>query len=163
MYTNLQIDGDPTMWSLAQAIDVSKLPPFGQTLAVQVTSPLNGTMLLSRKSAASMALFTRMSPEGSVPHDIRLMMPILYLPSSAGPQVGSPGYELPVATDLGELARNIEAAMATGQPYTVEIAGSLSGGQLLLNGAVLPFVVLCPAAPAGGFGNMPPPGSVPHD
>jgi len=156
MFTNLQIDPDPTIWYLAKATDASTLTASGETVVVDVTSPLKGTMLLSRKAAAGLALFTQFSAEGSVPHDIRLARPVLYLTSSAGPQTGNPGYELSPDADLNALTSTIQAAMEQGQSVTIPYLGGLTDGQLVLNGAVLPFVVLCPVTPAVE-------GSVPHD
>ncbi len=163
MYTTLQIGGDPTTWHLAQAIDgAGQVTGSGAPVSLQVTSPLVGTLLMSRQFAASVALSSPPEGTGSVPHDIHLPTPVLYLPSSAGPQVTFPGYVLPFGTDLEELASQIETAMTQRQTCTVPILGSLPEGQLVLNGAVLPFVVLCPATP--GPTSIPSgTGSVPHD
>ena len=121
-----------------------------------------GTLLMSRQFAASVALSSPPEGTGSVPHDIHLPTPVLYLPSSAGPQVTFPGYVLPFGTHLEELASQIETAMTQRQTCTVPILGSLPEGQLVLNGAVLPFVVLCPPTP--GPTSIPSgTGSVPHD
>ncbi len=101
MYSHIQIDGDPTKWWLDQPIDASYLT--GQTPRFQVKAPLVGTLLLSPKSAASVAFFdippegAIPPPEGAVPHDVDLpaSASVIYVPTATGPSAGSVGYELP--------------------------------------------------------------------
>jgi hypothetical protein len=165
----LQIEGDPTKWWLAQAIQPSQLT--GQALSVEVEAPLAGTLLLS-PSSASVAVFN----EGAAPAKLEIPRPAIYVPTATGPSAGSAGFELPASADLAALAGEITTLMNNGGRQTIALDGY--GGSLVLNGATVSFVVLCPAtvsAPAGGHpappgGTLPAPGggrsaqgSVPHD
>jgi hypothetical protein len=177
MYSHIQIDGDPTKWLLDQPIDASYLT--GQTPRFQVKAPLVGTLLLSPKSAASVAVFDLPPqgtapppegaippPEGAVPHDLDLpaSASVIYVPTATGPSAGSVGYELPDLVDLADLADEITALMRVGRSQTITLGGAGSGGALVLNGATLSFVVLCRAtAAAGGLDSPSGGGAVPHD
>jgi hypothetical protein len=160
MYGNLQIAGDPTIWWLAQPVDISKPP--AQAISVTVRAPLAGTLLLSPR-AAGVAAFSEPGEAGE-PVNPDLPTPSLYLPTSSGPSAGSAGYTLSTAASLPDLVTEISAAMKQGSQCTVEFGG----GILVLSGATLPFVVLCPAnallgIPSGTGGvpndppNLPPP------
>lgn len=153
----LQIEGDPTKWWLGQAIQASQLT--GQALSIEVDAPLAGTLLLSPRSA-SVAVFN----EGAAANQLDLTYPVIYVPTATGPSAGSAGFELPASPDLATLAGEITALMNNGSRQTIPLGAS--GGALVLNGATLSFVVLCPAtAPRVPTGSAPPAtgGSRPHD
>jgi hypothetical protein len=155
----LQVQGDPTQWWLAQAVQSSQLT--GQVLSVEVEAPLAGTLLLSPNSAG-VAVFDQPGTS-TEPSLVENPNPVIYLPTTTGPSTGSVGYELPASVDLANLASEITALMQNGGKQTIALGAS--GASLVLNGATLSFVVLCPAtatsvssgtaAPAGG--------AVPHD
>jgi hypothetical protein len=140
MYAIVRIDGDPTTWTLQDPIDAGLLTGLGEPLAVQVTHPLRGTLLLSVGAAAGVALLDL--PVNWIPGHIQLPEPALYLPSPAGPTDSDHGYTLPAAADLAKLQSDITAAMTDGTILPV----ALAGGVLVLNGATLPFAVLCTAS-----------------
>ena len=144
MYTILRIAGDPSTWTLTQPLDPAALDGLGEPLAVQVTHPLAGTLLLSPGAAAGIAL-TEM-PVDWVPGHIQLPEPVLYLPSPSGPTDATPGYTLPPSTDQAQLTSDITAAMLGGGTLQVPIIG----GVLVLSGPALSFAVLCPAVTGGG-------------
>jgi hypothetical protein len=56
---------------------------------------------------------------------------------------------LPPSADLAALETEIAAAMSAGTFVTVDLTGPANTGGVVLNGAALPFVVLCPAGPQG--------------
>lgn len=144
MYRILRIDGDPATWVLREAIDAGQLTGPGDPPALQVTSPLQGTLLVSRRSA-SVALLGP-DPVGWLPGHIMLPAPVLYLPSPAGPTTTDRGYDLPPEANLAQVQGDIAAAMSAGTVVTV----TARGGVLVLNGAALPFAVLCPVSTGGG-------------
>ncbi len=163
MYGYLRIEGDPTTWRLAQPVDISQWT--GETISVPVESPLSGTLLLSRR-AASVAAFTELGVGGGVPNDVVIPMPTIYLPTASGPSAESHGYVLPSSVNLTQLEAEILAAMNAGSQLTIAFgsgpagAAGPAGGVLVLSGAALPFVVLCPANSAlgtasGGGGGVP--------
>jgi hypothetical protein len=58
-------------------------------------------------------------------------------------------YGLPPSADLAALEAEIAAEMSAGTFVTVDLTGPANTGVVVLNGAALPFVVLCPARPQG--------------
>jgi hypothetical protein len=146
MYGSLRIEGDPTIWVLAQPTAVNPLSEADATVTIDVSSPLAGTLLLVRKSVASLVLFE--GPGGGIgPTDGPILQtPALYLPSSTGLTGGSPVYALPPATNLAELAAGITDAITSGAPFPVQFGNAESSGLLVLNGEAVPFVLLCPAS-----------------
>lgn len=157
MYKYLRIEGDPTVWTLAQPINASELT--GENIIFQVTSPLKGTLVISPR-AASVAAFDQPS-HGGVPNDVDVPELSIYLPTSTGPTAGSYGYQLPPSVNLAELADQIAAAMHTGSNCTVDLAGVPESGTLVLSGTALPFVVLCQVTSATGIPSGT--GGVPND
>jgi hypothetical protein len=156
MYGNLQIEGDPTIWWLDQPVDVSQWT--GQTVSVSVKAPISGTLLISLR-VASVAAFTE-SGVSAAPSSLVLPFPAIYLPTASGPSANSYGYVLPLSANLSNLEGQISAAMGGGISVTIPF-GLASNGALIVSGAALPFVVLCPAnsalsTPSGG-------GGVPND
>jgi DNA-binding CsgD family transcriptional regulator/tetratricopeptide (TPR) repeat protein len=140
VYSNLQIAGDPTIWWLAQPVNLTQWT--GQTVSIPVTAPLSGTLLLSRR-VASVAAFTE-SAVSAAPTSLVLPWPAIYLPTASGPSAGSYGYVLPLSASLAALEGQISAAMGAGTQLTIDF-GPAASGVLVLSGAALPFVVLCPA------------------
>jgi hypothetical protein len=142
----LQIEGDPTIWTLSEAIDASDLTspqPFQATIIAGANGSLtvarDGTLILSGRAAASAALSATGNaiPTGGHPGS----PPFLYLPSTTGLKSSSQGYELPAGTDMATLQTEITAAMSQSEFCTVPSVN----GAIVLNGAALPFVVLLPA------------------
>jgi len=146
MYESLRIEGDPTIWLLAKPTAINPLSEAGETFSINVSSPLAGTLLLARKSVASLVLFE--GPGGGIgPTDGSILQtPVLYLPSSTGLTNGSPVYALPPATNLAELATGITDAITSGAPFPIQFGNAASSGLLVLNGEAVPFVLLCPAS-----------------
>jgi hypothetical protein len=150
------IEGDMTGWVPASPDDISKLSQPGDTVSLQVTAPLTGTLLLSRKAAASVTVVTLGNSGDVIPGNFKTATPAIYLPSpngytasAEGPGGGPIIYQLPSVTNLATLTSNIAAAMSAGSSLSLDFDNGLSSGTLWLNGATLPFVVLCPATPAG--------------
>lgn len=157
----LQIDDDPTKWLLDPPTDASSLT--GQTPRFQVKAPLAGTLLLSSRVAASAAVFD-LPAEGAAPSALAIATPVIYVPTGTGPSAGSAGYELPPFVVLPDLADQIATSMRDGSSQTIALGGTEFGGTLVLNGAALSFVVLCPATSAGGvLGDPSGTGAVPLD
>jgi len=144
MYTILQIDGDPTKWILNDPMDAGQLTGLGEPLAIQVTRPLEGTLLLCPSAVAGVALLDP-GPVGWMPGIVLTLRPVLYLPSPAGPTDTNHGYALPASADPAQLEGDITAAMSRGTTLSVDLAG----GVVVLNGATLPFAVLCRASAHG--------------
>ena len=78
------------------------------------------------------------------------VLPVCHLPTASGPSAESHGYVLASPVDLTGLASKISAAMNASSQLTIELGSGLTAGVLVLNGATLPFVVLCPANAALG-------------
>jgi hypothetical protein len=156
MVSYLQIADDPTKWWLSQPADVSNLT--GPTARFEVQAPLAGMLLLSVKAAPSVAV-VNVPVQAVAPKVIEVTAPAIYLPTAAGPSAGSAGHELPASVDLANLANEITTLVGAGHTQAV----ALSSGTLLLNGASLSFVVLCPAMTATPV--VPPKvgGAIPHD
>jgi hypothetical protein len=151
----LTIVGDPTKWWLDQPIDSSMLT--GQPLSVPVLAPLAGTLLVSPR-AASVAI-AHLALSGFVPTALDVPAPTIYVPTVTGPLAGSVGYELPASVSLPSLASETTALMLNGGKQSIPLGGGAYTGALVLNGATLSFVVLCPGGtdqPSGG-------GPVPSD
>ena len=144
MPTILRIEGDPTSWEVDEAIDAGSLTAASGPVALAVSHPLMGRLLLSARSAGSIVILTQF--EGGIrPNGIRLPAPALYVPTATGPEVhGNPPfiYTLPASVDLAGLEASITEAMISKSFHTVDRGPS---GAVILNGATLPFVVLCPA------------------
>jgi hypothetical protein len=156
MFSYLQIADDPTKWWLSQPADVSHLT--GPTARFEVKAPLAGMLLLSVKAAPSVAL-VNVQAQAVTPKVVAMKAPAIYLPTAAGASAGSAGYDLPASVNLTNLANEITTLVGAGHTQPV----ALSSGTLLLNGASLSFVVLCPAMTATPV--VPPEvgGAVPHD
>ena len=146
MYFTLRIDSDPTSWELTNGIE--QVPAFGAPVVLPVYHPLRGDLVLSPRSVGSVVFLEYQPPD---PRDTRPDgYPIpkgdgaLYLPSPIGPDVLSypPNLYL-LSTDRAALEADIKAAMTKSTPLPVKI----TGGEVVINGAEVPFVVLCPPNP----------------
>jgi hypothetical protein len=160
MHNILRIAGDHASWILEDAqieTVAQELSNTGRPVTLEVIAPLAGRLVLSAKSAASVALLGPPEGAGWTPGGAVLPRAHLYVPSGAGPTKAAPGYTLAPSTDLGQLERDISAAMHHGAFLTVKIIEGIQDGLLMLNGAVLPFAVLCPPSP----GQVPAPGAGP--
>jgi hypothetical protein len=159
VFPYLMIDGDPTIWGVAQGAETSLTSQPDGTVSIEVISPLAGLLLLSSKSATVVS-FTLGDGGDVIPSENKFATPVIYLPSPAGLTDGSPVYALPSATNLTTLADQITAAMRAGKSVTIDYGGPVARGVLTLNGATLSFVVLCPLAPGGGPAKVVPDGMV---
>ena len=149
MFGCLTIDGDPTLWSLAKSVSTHPLSGHEDVVSVAITMPLAGTMLLSRRSVTGAEVYNQGDSGEVIPGNfVTLTTPVLYLPSSTGLADDEPVYELPSATNLTTLGSNIAAAMRSGSSLTIDYGSPVSKGILWLNGATVPFVILCPPTPA---------------
>jgi hypothetical protein len=143
------IEGDPNVWRLRDDVGEADLTGSREPLHLEVLSPLAGTLLLSPK--ASVALYDTLSsrhpvyPNGFIP----LEPPMLYLPSMTVLKTRDSAYPLEFAllpdTNLERLEREIAAAMTRSTVHKVQFDSVDETGVLVLNGATLPFVVLCPS------------------
>jgi hypothetical protein len=143
MFSYLSIEGDGAVWTLEKAIDPSQISESVTALALIVTNPLKGTLLLSPR-AGSVELFSDsgpMQPAGWIPGDQTLPTPCLYLPSVSIPADGPVLYGLSKAT-AAELPGQLTTAMTAGKKITVPFIWGADSGEMVLNGAVLPFAVL---------------------
>jgi hypothetical protein len=144
----LRVEGDPTLWGLAE-LDVAPSLAAHDPVALEVVSPLAGTLLLAPLRAGSIVVSTpRAGPGGGWVPCVKLQSPYLYLPSTTGVAAHSPGYLLIAPdTDLETLKQDIMAAMREGTFHTVNVSFAGTTGVAMLNGAELPFVVLAAAEP----------------
>ena len=79
----------------------------------------------------------------------------MYLPSVTAATQESPGYALDPGADLAALEQDIVAAMTGGTRISLQMSTLSGGGLLVLNGAVLDFVVLAQGAPPYDHGAHP--------
>ena len=154
----IQIQGDPTKWWPVNPVQASQLT--GPAVAVPIMAPLFGTLLISSR-AASIALVDT-GPAGVVPSDAGIFMESIYVPTVTGAP-GSTGYELPPGTNLTNVQSEIATLMSEGKSQVIALGSAISGGSLVLNGATLPFVVLCPVHARGVLGDPSGGGVVPSD
>jgi hypothetical protein len=142
LVADLLIQGDPTLWSLAKPFDASTFVQSSAPESIDVLAPLAGTLLLSVKAAGSVAVIQ--PPAGAIPTDYKSAVPFLYLPKPAGFRSINDTYPLPASTNLANLMGQITGTMDQGSRLAVELDRGLIRA-LVLNGATLPFVVVCPA------------------
>jgi hypothetical protein len=139
----LYIGSDPTRWELGNPEPVP--PPWRDSsdpVALAVVRPLSGTLVLVPRRAGSIALLAAEFDYPWIPS--QLLLPHIYVPTPAGVGVPTPGYSLAADTNLDKLEQAIMAAMRDGTPLDLAVTGLNGTGVLVLNGAMLPFVVLCP-------------------
>jgi hypothetical protein len=159
MYNVLRLEGDPASWILYDATIEAlarRLNESGDPVALQVVDPLQGRLVLSPRCAGSVALLAPPGGVGWVPGHIMLPAAHLYVASVTGPTQDFPGYALASSVDLDGLERKIMAAMDEGTVITVEVSDGTESGVLMLNGAALPLVVLCPPSTPAPGGSTPP-------
>ena len=150
MASILRIEGDPTSWTLTAAIDAGQVLTSGAPVTVPVSAPLAGRLLLSPRAAGSVVYLQVLDDHGHIPSGDQLPQPCLYVPSATGPDPHSSPpryYGLTPLANLAALEAEITAAMSGGTFVTVGLAGPTDNGIVVLNGAALSFVVLCPATP----------------
>jgi hypothetical protein len=147
-FAQILVDGDPTIWTLRDPIsDPAEITESSAPLALGVIRPLNGILLLSAKAAAFVTLFPSPStpqPMGWIfdDHPVTSLF-FLYLPSVSIPATGPVLYQ-PVATTLAELQEAITKAMTSSHRVAVSFETAGSVGQVVVNGATLPFAVIVP-------------------
>jgi hypothetical protein len=144
MFSYLSIEGDGAVWALEKPIDGKRISESVTALALTVANPIKGTLLLSAR-AGSVELFPDpggpMQPAGWIPSDKTLPYPCLYLPSVSIPDGGPVLYGLSEA-GVAELQDQLIAAMTEGKKITVPFSWGADSGEMVLNGAVLPFAVI---------------------
>lgn len=148
-YLNLSIGTDPTVWRLQNADYAAVAAELSQAgpVVVDVAGPLPGRLVVAVARAGSVQLFQPPKTVGTHPGDIiKPPPPLLYLPTVTGMTHNQPGYELDQGTDVRELEQNVIAAISAGSLLPVNVSAGLSGGLVVLNGAALDFVMLCPAS-----------------
>jgi hypothetical protein len=74
-------------------------------------------------------------------------VPVIRVPSGAGATVDKPGgCSLAPGTSLAQLQQDIESAMTGGTILTLPIGDAGPNAALVLCGASLAYVILCPAS-----------------
>lgn len=144
-YTFVRIGTDPTAWVLENTDPDTVAAQLSQATApvvLPVVSPLQGDLVVSPSAAATTSVQGQSPTHNWHPSHIALpRWPVLYLPSLTSPTQASPGYPLAPGTDLAAQEQDIIAAMTAGTFLSIQVA-EIQGGVVLLNGAVLDFVVL---------------------
>lgn len=142
----LRIAGDPVLWALGAdaQIDAIQQDLINQDspVALDVDAPFKGRLVLSPLAFTAAAVLR--PPVGWIPGGAIQDSALLYVPSPAGPVSDDHGYTLSESTNLTELENEIVTAMTDGTTISIEVAWGAWGGSLLLNGAALPFAVICP-------------------
>jgi hypothetical protein len=136
MPSYIQIGDDPTKWWLPEQFQASQLT--GQPLTIEVSAPVQGTLVLSPKSA-SIAIVE--VPSATVPQALDTVAAI-YVPSAAGLSAANAGYELPTSINVADLPGQFMNLLRDGFSTSIPLGGSAPGGTLVLNGATLSFVVV---------------------
>lgn len=135
----LQIQGDPTSWALRDTS--ADDPHWREPVAIEIVAPVKGTLVLSPARVGSFSLVRPDDHDGWMPA-VEPVFPHLYTPSPNGLTTASPGYYLLSSTNLKDLEGEIMTAMrGKGSFLTVPI-NVVGGGNVVLNGAQLPFAVL---------------------
>ena len=142
---HLTIGIDPTLWEVPEDLDVVA-PQLAQStgpVVLPVTFPLQGNLVLSVRSAGAVWMGVP-GDEGSHPSGAKLPGPLIRVPSAVAATPEAPGgYPLPPEPGLPSLQQLIEAAMSDGTLLTVHTS-SVPSADLVLSGASLAYVVLCP-------------------
>ena len=141
--TVLYVGGDPTGWRLVDPVSApAPWQDSSDPVALAVNWPLFGTLVLAPRHAGSVGVLEVSPAQSWIP--CQIVLPHLYVPTPGGVSLSAPGYALAVGTDLTALQQSIEAAMRDGIALDVTVSGPSGSGVIVLNGAVLPFAVLCP-------------------
>ena len=146
----LKIGNDPATWFFApDAYDTvaAGLAPPGAPFVVDVIAPLKGRLLLNPVAAGAVSLTLPVKPIGWNPSGAVLpRSPLLYVSSATGPTPAHPGYTLASGYQLDALEQEILTAMREPAIVTVLLEENTGKGTVVLSGATLPYVVLCPPA-----------------
>lgn len=145
MSAELQIGTDPSVWTFEPASydQVATALEHPAPIAIEVTAPMQGTLILNPRAAGTVVLSLPISPRGWNPSGGGIgTAPLLYVPSVSGPTRSNPGYLLAAKYEITVLQRDIEAAMSGRTLLSLDLE---AGGVVVLNGAILPFAVLCRA------------------
>ena len=150
MNAELQIGNDPATWYLPSAgydTVVAALARPGAPFAVEVIAPLQGRLLLNPLAAGAVSLTLPVRPIGWNPSGVVWPeSPLLYVSSATAPTHADPGYALARGYQLDVLEQEILTAMTQKTIVTVSLDEGLGKGILVLSGATLPYVVVCPPA-----------------
>jgi hypothetical protein len=142
----LQIGIDPAVWTFDPASydAVATALEHPAPIIIQVTAPMQGTLILNPRAAGAVVLSQPISPRGWNPSGGGIgTVPLLYVPSVTGPTLSNHGYLLSADYEMALLQRDIEAAMSGGTLLSLHLeAGAPDKGVMVLNGAILPFAVL---------------------
>jgi hypothetical protein len=142
----LQIGTDPSVWTFDPASydEVATALEHPAPIAIEVTAPMHGTLILNPRAAGTVALSLPISPRGWNPSGAGSgTAPLLYVPSVSGPTLSNHGYLLAAGYEMAVLQRDIEAAMSGGTLLSLrQAAEAPDKGIVVLNGAILPFAVL---------------------
>lgn len=147
----VRIGGDPASWIVAdQSYEsmTAELRKATGPVVIPVTAPLVGSLVLSHRAAASVVVIqppggTVFSTTGWNPgHEGGPTAPILYLASLTGP---GPDAVYAVSSDINhEVAvQEISTVMTNGTVFAFGVYDASGTGTLLINGAALPFAVVC--------------------
>ncbi len=149
---SLNIGSDPTSWILDNSKEdvtydlVKRKLHAAQPFALPVAEPLEGELALSPR-AGNVSLISFPRGHNWNPSDVPTS-PFLYIATAVGPAADQENcYVLAHDADVEELQRRILKAMADPDVVTVEVTAGGGSGVLVLNGATLPFVVLCKVRP----------------
>jgi hypothetical protein len=146
----VRIGGDPTSWTVAgQSYETmtEELSNATGPVVIQVISPLVGSLVLSHRAAGSVAVI---QPPGGVVfkntgsnpgHEQAPTTATLYLASPAGPGPGAM-YAASNA-NFAAAVQEVSTAMANGAVLALSVYDASGTGTLLINGAALPFAVVC--------------------
>ncbi len=154
----LRIGGDPASWVVPDGNYDALATQFSQATepaVIEVSSPLAGTLVLSAKAAGSVVI---LQPPGGLvleTHDwnpggaIKPSAPLIYLASPAGPGTGSSRYVVSANVNAQALVEEIRTAMSDGtkRMLTLPVFDPSGTGTLVIDGAALPFAVVCAGEP----------------
>lgn len=148
MNAELQIGNDPATWYLPSTgydTVVVALAQADTPFAVDVIAPLQGRLLLNPVAAGAVSLALPVQPVGWNPSGVVWPeSPLLYVSSATAPTHADPGYALARGYQLDVLEQEILTAMTQKTFITVSLDEGLGKGILVLSGATLPYVVVCP-------------------
>ena len=145
----VRIGSDPTSWAVADATSATLAEQLASgPVALPVTAPLTGTLVVSPKAAGSVALIE--PPGGQVwethdwnpGHGQAPSAPLVYLASPAGPGQ-APMYVVSSNVARETVVQDIVTAMAGGKMLTFQVYAASGTGVLVISGGALPFAVVC--------------------
>ena len=147
----VRIGTDPTSWAVAEPSYASIVEQLGQASApvvLMVTAPLDGQLVLSHRAAGSVAVIQ--PPGGRVwethewnpGHGAAPTAPLVYLAAPAGSGQG-PGFAVSSNVNKATVVEEIASAMKEGTMLTLQVYDASGTGALVINGAALPFAVVC--------------------